>query len=69
MKQNIELIQEDNSTITTENKSRRSFIKKVAYVAPTLISLGYLKHPTPTKAEFGLPDGPSGGTGGGFGGG
>ncbi len=63
-------MKQEKSTIITENKSRRSFIKKVAYVAPTLISLGYLKHPTPTKADFGggPPDGPSGGTGGGFGG-
>ena len=47
-------------------KERRSFLKKAAYVAPTLIILGQLSHPTSVKAEFGgPPDGPSGSTGGG----
>lgn len=42
--------------------SRRTFMKKVAYTAPTLITLGYL-----SKAELihadgtGGPDGPPGG--------
>ena len=46
-------------------KERRIFLKKAIYVAPTLIVLGHLSHPTPTKAEFGVPGGPSGSPGGG----
>ena len=44
-----------------EETSRRTFMKKVAYTAPTLITLGYL-----SKAELihadgtGGPDGPPG---------
>ena len=38
--------------------SRRDFIKKAAYVAPTLIALGALTRPTDAKAGFGKP--PSG---------
>ena len=38
--------------------SRRSFIKKTAYIAPTLFILGTLSRPTSVKAEFGKP--PSG---------
>lgn len=40
----------------TENKSvenRRNFIKKVAYVAPTVVALGSLVEPT--KANAGKP--------------
>lgn len=39
---------------------RRTFIKKAAYVAPTLIALGVLSRPTDAKAGFGRP--PSGPT-------
>ena len=39
---------------------RRSFIKKAAYVAPTLLALGTLTRPTDAKAGFGKP--PSGPT-------
>ena len=39
---------------------RRSFIKKAAYVAPTLLALGALSRPTDAKAGFGKP--PSGPT-------
>jgi len=41
-------------------QQRRSFLKKVAYVAPTLIALGTLTRPTDAKAGFGKP--PSGPT-------
>ena len=49
---------------TTENKqldksvSRRTFIKKAVYAAPTLVALGALTRPTDAKAGFGKP--PSG---------
>jgi len=43
-----------------ERKSRRSFLKQVAYVAPTVVVLGALTKPTETKAGAGLP--PSGPT-------
>ena len=43
-----------------EVKSRRSFLKQVAYVAPTVVVLGALTKPTETKAGSGLP--PSGPT-------
>ena len=49
---------------TTDNRqvdrdvSRRNFIKKAVYVAPTLIALGSLTRPTDVKAGFGKP--PSG---------
>ena len=38
--------------------ARRAFIKKAAYVAPTLVALGALTRPTDAKAGFGKP--PSG---------
>ena len=38
-----------------EVKSRRSFLKQVAYVAPTVVALGALTKPTETKAGAGLP--------------
>jgi len=34
---------------------RRGFLKKAAYVAPTLISLGTLLRTTDAKADFGPP--------------
>jgi len=40
--------------------SRRNFIKKAVYVAPTLIALGSLTRPTDAEAGFGRP--PSGPT-------
>jgi len=41
-------------------ESRRSFIKKAAYAAPTLVALGTLMRPTEAKAGFGKPpSGPS----------
>ena len=42
-----------------EAQSRRSFLKKAAYAAPTIVALGALTKPTPSKAtDFGPP--PSG---------
>lgn len=39
--------------------SRRNFIKKAAYTAPTLIALGYLTKPDMIHADgTGGPDGP-----------
>lgn len=34
-------------------KERRSFLKKAAYSAPTLVTLGYLSRPTSVFAESG----------------
>ena len=41
-----------------EAQSRRSFLKKAAYAAPTIVALGALTKPTESKAGFGKP--PSG---------
>ncbi len=57
MKKNI------NISVSTTKKpqvDRRAFMKKAAYVAPTLIALGALTRPTDAKAGFGKP--PSGPT-------
>jgi len=40
---------------TQQAKSRRNFLKKTAYVAPTLLALGTLTKPTEVKAWFGGP--------------
>ncbi len=40
---------------TRQTKSRRSFLKKTAYAAPTLLVLGTLTKPTKVKAGFGAP--------------
>jgi hypothetical protein len=42
---------EEHKTIN----SRRTFIKKAAYAAPTLLIMGSLMRPTETKAGFGPP--------------
>jgi len=48
-----------------EEISRRKFIKKVAYTAPTLITLGYLSKAELVHADgTGGPDGPPDGFGG-----
>jgi len=47
-----------NKKETKALESRRSFMKKAAYVAPTLVALGTLMRPTDAKAGFGKP--PSG---------
>ena len=49
-----------NEDVNKEQESRRSFMKKAAYVAPTLVALGALTRPTDAKAGFGKP--PSGPT-------
>ena len=43
----------------SQHSSRRTFIKKVAYVAPTLIALGGLTRPTDAKAGPRPPSGPT----------
>ena len=45
---------------TVENSTRRGFLKKAVYAAPTIVVLGALTKPTETKAGFGKP--PSGPT-------
>ena len=42
------------------NSSRRSFLKKAKYAAPTIVVLGALAKPTESEAGFGRP--PSGPT-------
>jgi len=44
----------------TEENERRTFLKKAAYAAPTVVALGALLKPTESKAGFGKP--PSGPT-------
>ena len=45
---------------TVENSTRRGFLKKAVYAAPTIVVLGALTKPTESEAEFGKP--PSGPT-------
>ena len=55
--------QKEKTLSSVEKKvqtDRRSFIKKAAYVTPTLLALGALTRPTDAKAGFGKP--PSGPT-------
>ena len=51
-------VQKTEQIMSQQNNSRRTFIKKAVYVAPTLIALGALTRPTETKALPGPP--PSG---------
>ena len=53
-----ELIKPTEQTEQNTIPSRRLFIKKAAYAAPTLLALGSLTRPTDAKAGFGKP--PSG---------
>ena len=46
---------QSNTTMTT---TRRDFLKKAVYAAPTVVALGALMKPTETEAGFGKP--PSG---------
>ncbi|NOR56210.1 MAG: hypothetical protein GQ531_08370 [Sulfurovum sp.] len=46
---------------TTEQKERRSFLKKAAYAAPKLIALGYFIRPTQSMAASSLDGVPCGG--------
>ena len=55
--ENIDSVEQEKSEVSNV---RRTFMKKVAYVAPTLIGLGSLTRPTDAKAGFGKP--PSGPT-------
>ena len=48
------------TTKQPEIESRRSFLKKAAYAAPTIVALGTLLKPTESEAGFGKP--PSGPT-------
>lgn len=53
---------ENHEEIKNEiQKERRSFLKKTAYTAPTLMIMGQLARPTSSSAGFGNPpDDPSG---------
>ena len=42
----------------SQHDSRRNFLKKAVYAAPTVVALGALLKPTESKAGFGKP--PSG---------
>ena len=53
----IDIAQEQ---VKAEDASRRIFMKKAVYAAPTLLALGTLTRPTDAKAGFGKP--PSGPT-------
>ena len=53
---NSNKVEQEMSQQTT---SRRSFIKKAAYVAPTLIALGTLTRPSDAKAGPRPPSGPA----------
>jgi len=55
-----ELIEPTEKKLEEVVESRRTFIKKAAYAAPTLLALGSLTRPTDAKAGFGKP--PSGPT-------
>ena len=47
-----------NEEVNKEQESRRTFMKKAAYAAPTLVALGALTRPTDAKAGVDKP--PSG---------
>ena len=56
-------MQEKKKTEVSEQSqqdSRRTFLKKAVYAAPTVVALGALLKPTELKAGFGKP--PSGPT-------
>lgn len=52
MDNNIDLSKQKKTETAT---SRRSFLKKTVYVAPTLIVLGSLSRPKDANAGFGPP--------------
>ena len=60
MKKNsdTEIVKSTEKELDKTVQARRTFIKKAAYVAPTLLALGTLTRPTDAKAGFGKP--PSG---------
>ena len=55
MEEKTKYCNDNKSKIIETNNSRRLFIKKAVYVAPTLIALGTLVRPTSAKADFGPP--------------
>ena len=55
MKETQEKITSEKRQDERSENSRRGFLKKAAYVAPTLISLGTLLRTTDAKADFGPP--------------
>ncbi|HFD13683.1 MAG TPA: hypothetical protein ENJ34_00100 [Epsilonproteobacteria bacterium] len=59
----VDEIHTDKSLEKKEN-SRRTFLKKAAYTAPIVLTLGQLVKPTKVHADSGPPDGPPGGFGG-----
>ena len=63
-KQRGVLMQKNNkeveSTEVSQKDSRRTFLKKAVYAAPTVVALGALLKPTESEAGFGKP--PSGPT-------
>lgn len=49
-----------NTSKDTIKGSRRSFLKKTAYTAPSLLALGTLARPTKSLAgDSNIPDGPT----------
>ena len=48
-------IEDEGREETKEKSSRRKFLKKAAYAAPTLVVLGQLGKPESAKADFGGP--------------
>ncbi len=51
---------EKNTKNNKKETSRRAFMKKAVYSAPTVLVLGSLARPTKTEAGFGSPlEGPS----------
>ena len=53
-----------NESVDKRVNSRRTFLKKAAYTAPIVLTLGQLVKPTKVHADSGPPDGPPGGFGG-----
>ena len=49
-----------NKNVEKKENSRRTFLKKVAYTAPIILTLGQLVKPTKVHADSGTPPGPPG---------
>ncbi len=58
--QSVDDVKSVEHAASQQTNSRRAFMKKAAYAAPTLVALGALTRPTDAKAGFGKP--PSGPT-------
>ncbi len=54
-KKNLDKTVESGDVTSSENIERRTFLKKAAYAAPTLIALGFLTRPKKAQADFGPP--------------